>query len=83
MKKNTYIILVILLCFSCTKEIDISIPNAGSQFVVNGIIEKGETPKILLQRNLPYFEPINIDFVNVINTFDFVNDATITISFKT
>tara|TARA_B100000902_G_scaffold398315_1_gene464661 strand:- start:303 stop:1295 length:993 start_codon:yes stop_codon:yes gene_type:complete len=80
MKKNIYIILVLMLYFSCTKEINISIPNTGSQFVVNGIIEKGETPKILLQRNLPYFEPINIDFFNIINTFDFVNDATITIT---
>ena len=80
MKKTIYILVVLLLFFSCTKEIDISIPNSGSQFVVNGIIENGKKPKVLLQRNLPYFEPLNIDFNNILNTFSFVNDATITIT---
>ena len=80
MKKIIYLICVFILCFSCTKEIDISIPNSGSKFVVNGIIEKGETPKILLQRNIPYFDPINIDFNNTVNTLGFVNDAIVTIT---
>ena len=52
MKKIIYIILVLLLCFSCTKEIDISIPNAGSKFVVNGIIEKGEKPIDVARREM-------------------------------
>ncbi len=75
MKKITYI-LVLFLLFSCTEEIEIVIPNSGSQFVVNGYIENNEPAKLLLTRSLPYFDPINDE--SVITSF--INDATVTIS---
>jgi hypothetical protein len=75
MKKFTYI-LVLFLLFSCTEEIEIVIPNSGSQFVVNGYIENNEPAKLLLTRSLPYFDPINDE--SVITSF--INDATVTIS---
>jgi len=75
MKKLIYILILGLL-FSCTEEIDIAIPNSGSQFVVNGYIENNEPAKLLLTRSLPYFDPINDESVMT----SFVNDATITIS---
>jgi len=75
MKKITYI-LVLFLLFSCTEEIEIAIPNSGSQFVVNGYIENNEPAKLLLTRSLPYFDPINDE--SIITSF--INDATVTIS---
>ena len=75
MKKLIYIFVLCLL-FSCTEEIDIAIPNSGSQFVVNGYIENNEPAKLLLTRSLPYFDPINDESVLT----SFVSDATITIS---
>ena len=66
---------MVFLLFSCSKEIQINIPNQGSEFVVNGYIENGQPAKILLTRSLPYFDPLNDEIV-----FEsFINDATITI----
>ena len=74
--KNFSILFIVFLLFSCTKEIQINIPNQGSEFVVNGYIENGQPAKILLTRSLPYFDPLNDEIV-----FEsFVNDASITIT---
>jgi len=69
-------ILSFLLIFSCTKEIEIIIPNNGKQFVVNGFIEEGSTAKVLLSRSLSYFEPLNIEDL----PSSLINDATITVT---
>ena len=74
MKKFSFII--VLLFLSCTKEIDINLPNSGSQLIINGNIESGEPAKILLSRSLPYFDPLNIN--NVFGSF--VYDAEIKIT---
>jgi len=75
MKNINYILIVFLLC-SCTKEIDIVIPNNGTQFVVNGYIENNQFAKILITRSLPYFDPINNNSIQE----SLVEDATVTIS---
>ena len=78
MKKISFIIILFLL-ITCTKEIDITIPNNGSQFIVNGYIENNQPAKILLSRSLPYFDPLNLD-----NLFtSLVNDAEIKITSST
>ena len=73
---NYYYIIILLLLSSCTKEIDIDIPNMGTQFVVNGYIENNQPAKLLLSRSLPYFDPINDNIV----IESLINDAQITIS---
>ena len=74
--KKFSILFIVFSLFSCTKEIQINIPNEGSEFVVNGYIENGQAAKILLTRSLPYFDPLNDEVV-----FEsFVNDASITIT---
>ena len=75
MKNINYILILFLIC-SCTKEIDIVIPNNGRQFVVNGYIENNQIAKILVTRSLPYFDPINDNSIGQ----SLVNDATVTIS---
>ena len=73
--KNYSFLLIIFFLASCTKEIQINIPNQGSQFVVNGYIENGQPAKLLLTRSLPYFNPLNDEVV-----FEsFINDATVSL----
>ena len=73
--KQFSILIIIILLFSCTKEIQINIPNQGAEFVVNGYIENGQHAKVLLTRSLPYFDPLNDDIVFA----SFINDATVTL----
>ena len=75
MKYYIYI-LSFLFILSCTKEIEIIIPNNGKQFVVNGFIENGDKAKVLLTRSLSYFEPLNIE--DLPSTL--INDATIIVT---
>ena len=83
---SIYILLVIV---SCTKEIEIPIVNNSKQFVITGEIENGEPAKVLLQRSLPYFDPIVLDldgenFIDfnssIINNLAFIDNATVTIT---
>ena len=73
-------IYILLILFSCTKEIEIPIENQSKQFVVTGHIEKGKPATVLLQRSLPYFDPIILDLNDPLNSIIFkslVNNATI------
>lgn len=74
--KKIKILFILILLISCTKEIDIRIPNTGTQFVVNGHIENGQPAKILITRSLPYFDPLNLE--NVVSSS--VRDAQVKIS---
>ncbi|MBF26051.1 MAG: hypothetical protein CMP49_06035 [Flavobacteriales bacterium] len=71
-----YIFICFLVIVSCTKEIEITLPNSGADLVVNGYIENGEPVKILLTRSLPYFDPVNDEQI----TGSYINDAIITIT---
>ncbi len=73
-------IYILLILFSCTKEIEIPIENQSKQFVVTGLIEKGKPATVLLQRSLPYFDPIILDLNDPLNSIIFkslVNNANI------
>ena len=82
--KKLNLFCLLLFIFSCTKEIEIAIPNTGHQFVVNGFIENDETAKILLSRSLPYFDPINssslLNFSDITTDLNLINDAIINIT---
>ena len=47
------VILIIVLLFGCTEEIDIPINMDTNQIVVQGFIESGETAKIQISKNFP------------------------------
>jgi len=59
MKKHLFFISIIL--FSCQEEITLELPQAETKLVVQGAIENGFPPYVLLTRNQGYFEEINID----------------------
>ena len=61
--------------YSCEKEITIDLPESEKKVVVEGVIEQGKHPYVLLTRSSPYFAPIE-DFTNNL----FVTDATVIVS---
>jgi hypothetical protein len=64
------------MLFSCEKDIDIDLPEAKKQFVVEGNIEPGQPPLIILTKTEGYFDPVDINTLK--NSF--VNNALIKVS---
>lgn len=70
----SYILLLGLVAFaSCNKVIELDLPSPGDSIVVEGFIENGVPPYVLLTRNSPFFGGISL---NDIGQY-FVNGATV------
>lgn len=75
-----FIFSLLVFFSSCEKEIHIDLPEAEKKMVVEGAIEQGKNPYVLLTRSSPYFAPIE-DFTNnlfVTDAIVIVSDGTIT-----
>jgi hypothetical protein len=71
--KNYLIIFFSLILLSCTEEITLDLPQAASKLVVEGYIEPGFPPYVILTRNEGYFDPIDSNtFTNL-----FITDAIV------
>ena len=57
--KKIHLIIISILVFSCTEEIDVPMNNNNS-IVVQGLIENGQPAKILLSNSLNFNQPFNI-----------------------
>lgn len=82
MKSRIYIVgalLFLLFAQSCERDITIDIPVEGNFIVVEGIIEAGEAPKILITRNTGFFDPMPVDMEDFIEKF-IVRDAKVQVS---
>lgn len=66
---------LVFLLAGCEKEIHVDLPESEKKVVVEGVIEQGKHPYVLLTRSSPYFAPIS-DFTNNL----FITDATVIIS---
>lgn len=77
MKKFIIIISAILALSACEKEIDIDLPQPESKMVVEGWIENGQYPIVVLTRNSSYFAPID---TNYLMDSLFISDATVIVS---
>lgn len=76
MKKVLIGLLAIVFLFGCTKEVDIEIPGYKEQIVIDGSIETGMPPIVLISKSKDIFSPTNLDaFLN-----GFVSGATVIIS---
>jgi hypothetical protein len=76
--KTTALVLTTLITVvsSCVKDADVDIPGAKEQIVVEGFIEPGQPPIVILTRNKPYFGTNNFSsFQNLL-----VHNAAITVS---
>ena len=75
MKKYFLYFFVISVLFSCRKEISLDFPPVPEKIVVQGSIEPGFPPYVILTRNQGYFETIDSSTYNNL----FISDAEITV----
>lgn len=63
MKINKLIILIIFSIgfVSCEKNVTVNIPQSTSKIVVEGYVETGSAPIVLLTKSLPFFGEINVN----------------------
>ena len=78
MKKYIIIssIFVIALVTGCEKEVTLDLPDAEQKIVVEGHIEQGKAPFVILTRSSAYFDPV--DSATIANTI--ITDATVIVS---
>ena len=60
MKRTLLLLSITALITSCEKEISVDLPETPSKVVVEGTIETGQPPIVLLSRTQSYFEPTSI-----------------------
>jgi hypothetical protein len=65
-----------LLMFGCTKEVKIDIPGYEQQLVVDGSIEVGSPPIVLLSKSNDIYAPTNLEAY----LSNFISGATVTVS---
>jgi len=79
MKKAKLILTLaclILITFSCTKEVDIDIPPHNEQIVIDGSIETGQPPIVFVTKTHDIYSPTNFEaFLN-----GFISGATVSVS---
>ena len=83
MNKSLGLWLVLVLTLglfvtSCEKEITVDLPTVESKVVVQGSIEQGQPPFVLLSESQGYFEPTDISSLESY----FLRDAAVTVSYN-
>ncbi len=77
LKYNSLFMLIIsFMLFSCEKDIEIVLPDAKTKLVVEGNIEQGRPPFVMLTKTTPFFSPTDINSLQ--NSF--VKNAIVTVS---
>ncbi len=71
--------LLIFLVVACEREIQIDLPSSQNLIVVEGNIEAGKRPVILLTRNQGFFESFPIDLESFVEEF-VIQDAEVKLS---
>ena len=61
---KNYFFIICLIFLSCQEEITLDLPQAESSLVVEGAIEPGFPPYVILTKNQGYFESIDINTYN-------------------
>ena len=64
MKKIVYLFVLAVVFASCEKNITLDLPKSESKVVVDGYVETGLPPYIVLSRSSGYFDPINASTIN-------------------
>lgn len=70
------IICLLSILGSCEKEIEFDLPDATPKLVVEGRIEQGNAPYVMLSKSVGYFEPTDIAAIES----QFVHGAVVTIT---
>ena len=61
---NKYLLLILIILFSCQEEITLDLPKADDKLVIEGSIENGFPPYIIITKNGGYFDPIDTETFN-------------------
>lgn len=69
-------LLILIFAAGCEKEITLDLPEPEDKIVVEGAIEQGQYPYVVITRNTGYFEPV--DSAAIMDLV--VTDAVITVS---
>lgn len=62
--RNLLVLLAVLLMAACEKNIDIDLKNSESKIVVEGYVEAGFVPYVILSRSQDFFAPIGPSTLN-------------------
>lgn len=73
---KVFLFLLTLVLSSCEKDIEIDLPEDEQKIVVEGSIEQGQPPFVLLTKSTGFFEPTDIQTLNNL----FVKGAIVTVS---
>lgn len=65
----------VVLFSACEKEVNLELPDAETKVVVEGVIENGQHPYVVLTRSSSYFAPVGEWVDNL-----FIEDATVVVS---
>ena len=76
MKKMAVLIFILVSLVACEKNISFDLKNATDVLVVDGNIENGKPPEIMLTQSLDFFNTLSADQLS--NSF--VHNALVTIS---
>ncbi|MDA7580268.1 DUF4249 domain-containing protein [Crocinitomicaceae bacterium] len=76
MKHLLYILLFALLALSCTKEVIIEVPGYEEALVIDGRIETGQPPIVLLSSSREVYAPTDLDAY----LQSYISGATVTVS---
>lgn len=76
MKNLFYLLLLSIVLFSCTKEVQIDIPGYKENLVIDGSIETGQPPIVLLSTTNNIYSPTNLDAY----LEGFISGATVIVS---
>ena len=61
---NKYLLLISIILLSCQEEITLDLPKADEKLVIEGSIENGFPPYVIITKNGGYFDPINSETFN-------------------
>jgi hypothetical protein len=76
---SSLFITLVFALLSCEREIDIALESSGTSIVVEGIIEPGAAPRILITKNRGFFANFPADVISLLDTF-IVRDAIVIVS---
>ncbi|HNR55721.1 MAG TPA: DUF4249 domain-containing protein [Flavobacteriales bacterium] len=74
-RKILFLLLPALLLIGCEKEITVELPDVPQRLVVEGVIEPGLPPYVILTRTQSYFDPLDADAI----ASSFVRGALVTV----
>jgi len=61
---NKYLLFISIILLSCQEEITLDLPKADDKLVIEGSIENGFPPYIIITKNEGYFDPIDSETFN-------------------